>query len=172
MMAPGVYMLSVNDPGGAARPNSGRLELQQDMSLQGVVGDHGAVTIDANNLPVSSYNNVPPIPLTAAIRMGRGTNSIEWLTVENAIGAAANIETDLNSTGTVYIRIEPYRIPHDRPHAASMSAIFGAAGAGRVIKAKIVDNDTISQSRWASLAKVCVFVNNLGADSGVIIARY
>src|SRR3954454_19450026 len=50
-IAPGVYMLSVNDPMGAPRPNGGRLQLQQDMSLLGVVGDRGAVTIDANDLP-------------------------------------------------------------------------------------------------------------------------
>src|SRR5205807_6764506 len=36
VMAPGVYMLSVNGVGGAARPNGGRLELQDNMSLQGV----------------------------------------------------------------------------------------------------------------------------------------
>jgi hypothetical protein len=59
-IAPGVYMLSVYDPMGAPRPNGGRLELQQDMSLLGVVGDRGAVTIDANDLPTSSFN-APPV---------------------------------------------------------------------------------------------------------------
>src|SRR5438128_12482109 len=43
VIAPGVYMLSVTDPNGAARPNSGRLELQENMSLRGVFGDRGAV---------------------------------------------------------------------------------------------------------------------------------
>jgi hypothetical protein len=33
--SPGVYVLSVNDVAGVARPNGGRIELRQDMSLQG-----------------------------------------------------------------------------------------------------------------------------------------
>jgi len=33
MLSPGVYMLSRTDPFGALRPNGGRLDLQEDMSL-------------------------------------------------------------------------------------------------------------------------------------------
>ncbi|MEP6903708.1 MAG: hypothetical protein ABJA66_18440, partial [Actinomycetota bacterium] len=100
VLAPGVYLLSVNDSNGVARPNGGRLEFQENMSLQGVVGDRGAVVIDAANLPAGSFTSAPPVPLTAAIRMGRGTNSIEWLTASNAVNGASNIETDLVSATT------------------------------------------------------------------------
>ncbi|MDQ3750334.1 MAG: hypothetical protein M3367_15175, partial [Acidobacteriota bacterium] len=100
VLAPGVYLLSVNDPNGAARPNSGRLELQENMSLRGVVGDRGAVIIDAINLPLSSLNLGPGVALTGAIRMGRGTNTIEWLTARNAVNGLANIGTELASTAT------------------------------------------------------------------------
>ncbi|MBA3786629.1 MAG: hypothetical protein H0X15_14030, partial [Acidobacteria bacterium] len=100
VLAPGVYLLSVNGAGGVARPNAGRLELQENMSLRGTVGDRGAVIIDAINLPLSSFNSAPPVPLTAAIRMGRGTNAIEWLTARNAVNGIANIETELVSAMT------------------------------------------------------------------------
>ena len=42
VLAPGIYSLSPNDPAGIARPNRGRLDLQEDMSLYGVAGDHAA----------------------------------------------------------------------------------------------------------------------------------
>ena len=76
VLAPGAYFLSVNGPGGVARPNGGRLELQVNMSLQGVIDDRDAVVIDAANLPRTSFV-APPVPLTAAIRLGRGSNSID-----------------------------------------------------------------------------------------------
>jgi hypothetical protein len=138
VLAPGVYLLSVNGVNGVARPNGGRLELQENMSLRGVVGDRSAVIIDAINLPVSSFNSAPPIPLVAAIRMGRGTNSIEWLTARNAVNGNANIGTDLASA-TTNIRVA---------HVASTNSQrgldvrnFGAAQAGRTINAEIIDND-------------------------------
>jgi hypothetical protein len=168
LLAPGVYMLSVNDQGGGARPNRGRLELQEDMSLQGSVGDRGAVVIDAINLPLSSFNSASPIPLTGAIRMGRGSNSIEWLTVRNAVNGNANIGTELVSTGTAYIRVA---------HIASTNSQrgldvrnFGAAGAGRVIEADIVDNDFYN-NRIGVVGEGLRIVNNNGANGGSISAR-
>ena len=71
VLVPGLYLLSPNDPGGAARPNGGRLELQENMSLSGNPGDRDAVVIDAADLPPASFV-APPVPLTAAIRLGRG----------------------------------------------------------------------------------------------------
>lgn len=166
-LAPGVYYLSVNGPGGVPRPNKGRLELQENMSLQGVFDDRGAVVIDAVNLPASSYS-APPIPLTGAIRMGRGSNSIEWLTVRNAVNGNANIGTELVSTGTVYIRVA---------HVASTNSQrgmdlrnFGATGAGRVIEAEIVDNDFYN-NRIGTLGEGLRIVNNNGANGGRISAR-
>jgi len=168
VLAPGVYMLSVNDQGGTPRPNRGRLELQQNMSLQGSVGDREAVVVDAINLPLSSYNNAAPIPLTAAIRMGRGTTSIEWLTVKNAVNGNANIGTELVSTGMAYIRVA---------HVASTNSQrgldlrnFGAAGAGRIIEAEIVDNDFYN-NRIGTVGEGLRIVNNNGANGGRISAR-
>ncbi len=166
IIAPGVYMLSVNDPNGAARPNSGRIELQENMSLQGVVGDRGAVIIDAMNLPLSSFNSAPPVTLTAPIRMGRGTNSIEWLTVRNAVNGNANIGTDLASTAT-NVRVA---------HVASTNSQrgldvrnFGAAQAGRVINAEIIDNDFYN-NRIGMVGAGMRIVNNQGATGGIINA--
>lgn len=102
VLAPGLYMLSANDPSGNPRSNRGRLELQEDMSLLGVVGDRAAAVIDAINLPDASFAG-STIPL-GAIRVGRGSNSIEWLTVRNS-GGLANITTGLLYEGTPHIRI-------------------------------------------------------------------
>jgi len=101
-LAPGVYMLSATDPAGAARANGGRLDLLENMSLMGVEGDRNAVVIDAINLPSSSYR-VPIV--VAAVRLGRGRNSIEWLTVRNAVNGMANIDTTLQWQGTAFVRI-------------------------------------------------------------------
>jgi hypothetical protein len=152
VLAPGIYTLSVNDPNGAARPNAGRLELQENMSLRGVVGDRGAAIIDAINLPLTSFNSATPIPLTAAIRMGRGNNSIEWLTARNAVSGNANIGTELASTAT-NIRVA---------HVASTNSArgldvrnFGAAQINRVVNAEIIDNDFYNNRIGAQRAKVC-----------------
>jgi len=167
VLAPGVYLLSVNGAGGVARPNGGRLELQENMSLKGVVGDRSAVVIDAANLPLSSFNSAPPIPLTAAIRMGRGTNSIEWLTVRNAVNGIANITTDINSTPTTYIRVA---------HVASTNSQRGvdvrnflASAANRVIEAEIVDND-LYNNRIGVVGAGLRLVNNRVATGSIIFA--
>lgn len=55
VLSAGVYSLSATDPRGVLRPNGGRLDLQLDMSLVGVDGDRGAVTIDPSALPRSSF---------------------------------------------------------------------------------------------------------------------
>lgn len=163
VLAPGVYMLSVNDERGMPRPNRGRLELQENMSLQGSVDNRGAVVIDASDLPVSSYQTPQ---LTGAIRIGRGSNTIEWLTVRRAVNGSANIETDLIWPGTAYIRIA---------HTASTGSVrgldirnLGAAAAGAVIVAEIVDNDLFSNR--LRLAEGMRIGNNLGAHGSSIFA--
>ena len=94
LLSAGNYPLSANAPDGTARTNRGRLELQENMSLFGVFGDRSEVVIDAIGLPVNSYQGGGPA-LTGAIRIGRGRNSIEWLTIKNASAGSAGIETDL-----------------------------------------------------------------------------
>ena len=138
VLAAGEYMLSIDKPDGTQRPNRGRLELQENMSLVGVVGDRGAVVINAINLPVSS-DEASGQPLTAAIRLGRGTNSVEWLTVRDAQVGSANIDTSLASPGTAYVRIA---------HVASSGSMrglnalnHGPASSGETLEIDIIDND-------------------------------
>ena len=164
VLAPGVYKLSVNDPNGNPRPNKGRLELQENMSLLGTVNDRSAVVIDAADLPLASFQTPA---LSGAIRIGRGTNSIEWLTVKNAVNGTANIETDLIWPGTAYVRIA---------HIASINSLrgldvrnFGAAAAGAVIEADVVDNDM--SGHLLRQGEGMRFGNNLGATGASVIAR-
>ena len=96
VLAPGNYVLS------AAYPNGGRLELQTDMTLQGQPGKRDAVLIDQSSLPNASFRLSPTVSV-AGIRMGRGTNSLEWLAVKGG-NLAANplsvIEPDLLGSET------------------------------------------------------------------------
>jgi hypothetical protein len=155
-LARGVYMLSATDPFGAGRANGGRLDLQENMSLIGVDGDRSAVIIDAVNLPASSYDVVTPtitIP-AAAIRMGRGHNSIEWLTVRNARLGTANIDTTLQSQGRAFVTIAHVASTGSKRGLDVIHSVF-VGGSGDTIQADIVDND--------------VFNNNLGNSQGVRI---
>lgn len=137
-LAPGVYSLSRFTAFNVERPNRGRLELQKDMSLIGVVGDRSAVVIDASLLPRASYQGGGP-PLTGAIRLGRGMNAIEWLTTQNATVGSAAIEGDLVWPGVAYMRIA---------NIASTGNIrgldirnFGPASSGETIDVEIVDSE-------------------------------
>ena len=165
VLAPGVYMLSVNAPGGVARPNGGRLELQENMSLQGFQGDREAVVIDAINLPATSYS-APPINSVGAIRLGRGTNVVEWLTIQNSFLGAAGIETTIVSPGTAYIRVA-HIIATNNWRGIDIRS-FGAAAAGRRIEAEIVDNDLHSNRR--NTGQGLRLTNNAGANGAVIFA--
>ena len=96
ILSPGSYVLS------ASYPNGGRLELQTDMSLKGQPGQVDAVLIDQSSLPFASFRLSPTVTV-APIRIGRGTNSIEWLSVKGGSVAAnplAAIESDLIGTET------------------------------------------------------------------------
>lgn len=143
VLSPGIYMLSVTGPNGAPRPKGGRIELQPDMTLKGVEGDRGAVVISAFNLPASSFpqtaNGVTTGP-NAAVRMGLGHNSLEWLTVRDARFAQANIDTGLQALdpGTAVVHIV---------HVASTGSTrglnvlnFGPQTSGQTIEADIVDS--------------------------------
>ncbi len=142
LLAPGAYLLTATDPSGAPRPKGGRIELQPDMSVQGLEGDRGAVVIDAINLPASSFpqnvNGVATGP-NAAVRLGLGHNALQWLTVRDAAMAQANIDSGLQplDPGAAYVRVA---------HVASTGSTrglnilnFGAATSGQTIDADIVD---------------------------------
>ncbi|MGB7068020.1 MAG: hypothetical protein WBD22_00820 [Pyrinomonadaceae bacterium] len=137
VLSPGIYALSPLSPGGTPRPNAGRLELQTDMSLFGVESDRSAVVIEAIGLPPASLTG-GPVPL-GAIRVGRGRNAIEWLTIQNARAGQGNIVTTLNDGNTFYLYVA---------HIASTGAgnnlsigNLGAASSGRTIEVDLVDND-------------------------------
>jgi hypothetical protein len=139
ILAAGTYMLSASDPNGALRPKGGRIELQPDMSLKGVEGDRSAVVLSAFNLPVSSFPNTAVIGPNAAIRLGLGHNSLEWLTVRDARNAQANIDSGLQplDPGTAFLWIA---------HVASTGSTrglnvlnFGPQSSGQTIEADIID---------------------------------
>jgi hypothetical protein len=148
----GTYFLSANDPNGVPRPNGGRLELQEDMSLigitcyrtslVGIAGDRSAVVIDAINLPDSSFTG-SAIPL-GAIRVGRGSNSIECLTVRNSRGLA-NITTGLLYEGTPHIRIA--NIDSSRSGYGVALSNHGPSFSGKTLEVDIVNCDLHSNIR-------------------------
>ncbi len=92
-----VYLL---DP---SRPNGGRLELRRDVELSGQPGEASRTVIDASALPATSYAG--PAGQAGAIRVGRGSNAIDWLTVQDAAAGLAAIEADLVDAGTSYLRV-------------------------------------------------------------------
>ena len=144
VLSPGVYALSATDPNGILRPNGGRLDLQLDMSLVGVDGDRGAVTIDPAALPRSSFS-FPPVGLTGIIRIGRGNNTIEWITVTGNPGAAAAISTDVFQMDAFGAAVATsVRVAH----VSAAGSIRGVdvrnstvGMRGRRMVAEIVDND-------------------------------
>ncbi len=94
-MAPGTYTLN------ATYPNSGRLEFQKDMQLQGQEGHSERVIIDESLLPAASF--LTGTTRTGGIRMGRGANVLAWVTLKGgtlAANAFSAIDTDLNSAET------------------------------------------------------------------------
>lgn len=167
VLAPGLYTLSTNDPNGIPRPNGGRLELQLDMSLLGVVGDRSAVVIEAANLPASSYLPGP----SGAVRVGRGTNSVQWMTVRNARNGAppnlANIESGLQMPGTAHITIA--HIDSYGSTRAISIVNFGAGSSGETIEADIIDNDL--HDNVLGVGEGVRFVNFQGPVGSTINAR-
>ena len=163
--APGIYMLSAFDPGGSPRPNGGRLEFQEDMSLVGVVGDREAVVLNAINMPSSSLTG-GTVPL-APIRLGRGRNSVEWLTLRDSKFGLGNIVNGLAFSGTPHIRIA---------HIASTGAAygisffnFGPAFSGKTLELDIVDNDLFEAA--VGLRTGFRIGNFAGATGSVVNAR-
>lgn len=137
-VAAGTYRLTRLNPLGIARPNGGRLELQADMSMSGVNGHRDQVVIDSSD-PV----NGPVFSLGAAgnagtIRMGRGRQTVEWLTVIGGTRSAAGVQTDLVG-GTPMLRIA---------HVVCRGSVrgidvrnLGPEGAGRTLTVDLDDNE-------------------------------
>ena len=136
VLAPGTYVLSATNSSGVARPNGGRLELQRDMSLSGVSGDQSAVVIDFSALPASSFN---VLGKTSAIRIGRGNNAVEWLTILGNPNASAGVETDLADALPTQVAIT-HLLAHESIRGVDVRN-SGVAMNGRSIVARIEDND-------------------------------
>ena len=174
VIAPGTYVLSANAPGGSPRPNGGRLELRLDMSLIGLVGDRDAVKIDASQLPLASLNvplgaPLPPLNRTGPIRMGRGKNSVEWLTILGNPAAAAGIETDLGDTTPTKIRVAHVVSGGSSRGLDVRNA--GSAMAGRKLDAEIEDNDFSSGTNAGGNRQAIRLINFVGATGGEVHAK-
>ncbi|MBS1769148.1 MAG: hypothetical protein JSS77_05750 [Acidobacteria bacterium] len=159
VVAPGTYVLSAADADGTARPNGGRLELQENMSLTGRVFSRSGVTIDTSGLPASSLN-APGVNNTAPIRIGRGENSVERLAIIGNPAAQASIETDL-----VGVNIARIRVAHVTAHGSKRGVdvrSIGAVMSNRVIFAELIDNEF-----WDGFEGIR-FVNTNGVNAGYI----
>lgn len=166
ILEPGTYTLSALNPGGVARPNAGRLELQTDMSLYGVTGDRSAVVIDASTLPTASFN--VSFGRTAPVRVGRGSNTVEWLTVLGPPTAAAGIATEITGTPTTRIRVA-----HVFLSGASRGVDVrnvGASMIGRQIEAELLDNEFVGPAQVIGMTEGIRIANFGGANNGVIVA--
>ena len=171
VLAPGIYSLSSNDQFGKARPNGGRLELQQDMSLYGVAGDRAAVVIDASRpLSPSFTDGLPAGQRTGVIRIGRGSNTIEWLTVLGKPDAAAGIETDLGGNSSTRISVA-HVISNGSSRGVDVRNAGFANNVGRRIDAEIVDNEFIGPMQVRGMSEGIRLANFVvGPDGGAIVA--
>lgn len=174
VMAPGTYILSANAPGGSPRANGGRIELRLNMSLFGKEGDRNAVKIDSSQLPVASLNVPlgPPLPAlnrTGPIRMGRGTNSVEWLTIIGNPAAAAGIETDLGDTAPAKIRVAHVVSGGSSRGLDVRNA--GSAMTGRKLEAEIEDNDFSSGANAGANRQATRLINFVGATGAKVHAK-
>jgi hypothetical protein len=167
LLSPGTYVLSGTDGGGGARPNGGRLELQQDMSLYGVTGDRSAVVIDASALPASAFN--VSFGRTAPVRIGRGSNSIEWLTIVGNAAAAGSIATELTGTATTDVRVA-HVLAGGSSRGVDIRNV-GAAMIGRRINAEIIDNEFVGPSEVVGMTEGIRVANFVGADRGIVVAN-
>ena len=159
-LAAGTYVLSARNPSGVLRPNGGRVELQQDMSISGVANDRAAVVIDAASLPASSFPT--PFGRTGVIRIGRGRNAVEWLTIAGNPLAAAGIETDLGSTQDAWVRVA-HVVAGNSARGVDIRSV-GAAMAGRRLHAEITDSEFFRSVEGIRIA------NFVGAHGGQITA--
>lgn len=164
VLTAGHYALTRLDPQGIARPNSGRLELQPDMSLSGAAGHPEDVVIDGSGPNGPSFSSSQGN--TGAIRIGRSHETIEWLTVHGAPNAAASIATDLVGDRTTSLRIA---------HVIAEGSVrgidvrnMGPASAGRTITIDLDDNELTANT--TNTGQGVRFVNANGANGAAIVA--
>jgi len=141
VLAPNTYNLSRKDAHDVDRTNLGRIELRRDMTLRGVVGDQSAVIINAHALPPESFPQNATDGPYAAIRLGRGQNSLEWLTVVDAWKGQANIDTGLQrlDPGSTTIRLDHVSSTGSARGLNVMN--YGPATSGQHIDMEIVNSE-------------------------------
>jgi hypothetical protein len=160
VLAPGTYVLD------AGYPNSGRLDLQENMGLQGQAGQLDAVLLDASSLPVASF--VSPTGRTGAIRMGRGANSLEWFTIKGGQVSSnpfSVINTDLPSAET-NIRISHLVVNQHGSNLGINLRNILPANAGRKIYAMLEDNEVYGGVNFVGAG--LAFQNANGASNCLI----
>jgi hypothetical protein len=172
VLAPGTYDLSAVDQNGNPRSKEGRIELRRDMTIRGVIGNEGAVIISAYYLPDTSFlPNDGILGPNAAIRMGLGENSLEWLTVLDAWKGQANIDTGLQvlDTAPAHIRID---------HVSSSGSVrglnvmnFGVLGSNQTLEVDITDSDFFENTVDPLLAFGVRIGNFQGTVNGTVNVR-
>jgi hypothetical protein len=156
VLEPGTYILS------ASYPNSGRLELQQDMELQGQPGNPEQIVIDQSALPSTSFT-IPPSSRTGGIRMGKGGNTIEWLTVKGNSNALSAIDTDLPSNVT-HVRIANLIVSGGQIGIDIRNRL--AEHGGRIIEAEIEHNEIVGNTAGFGTG---IAIQNANGATGAII---
>lgn len=164
VLAPGTYHLTRLNPLGAPRPNGGRLELQADMSMSGVNGHRDRVVIDSSDPDNGPSFNLGPGVNAGTIRMGRGRQTLEWLTVVGGAKSAAGVQTDLVG-GTPVLRIA---------HVVCTGSVrgidvrnLGPEGAGRTLTVDLDDNEVTGN--MTGTGQGIRFVNT-ASDGAAIVA--
>lgn len=137
-VAAGTYRLTRLSPLGVARPNGGRLELQADMSMSGVNGHRDRVVIDSSDPVNGPVFNLGPGVNAGTIRMGRGRQTVEWLTVVGGDKSAGGVQTDLVG-GTPVLRIA-HIVSRGSARGIDVRNL-GPEGAGRTLTVDLDDNE-------------------------------
>ena len=168
VLAPGIYKLDEN------RPNKGRLELKENMELQGQLGHPEKVVIDASGLKDASFESAGGFPpRTGAIRIGKGKNVIEELTVRgsSAPKALSVIDSDLIGVGATHVIISHCIITGGRIGINFRN--ISVPGVNRSIEAEIMNNEltgNLISDAGTQQGQGIVFQNVNGASGATIKA--
>ena len=168
VLAPGTYLLSPD------YPNAGRIEFQHDMELLGQPGHPELVIIDGSLLPASSFSlptllTFPGVRRTGVVRMGNGSNTLEWITVKGhaTTNAYSVIETDLNTTSVTKIRVAHCIITGGQIGINIRNRDTDANG--RTIEAEISNNELTNN--LAGFGQGIGFFNARDVTGGIIRAK-
>jgi hypothetical protein len=164
LLTPGKYPLDPNQQKG------GRLELQQDMALQGMSADPTATVIDAQALGKAQLQvMVDGQPATTgAVRVGLGNNSLQLLTVQNAnaINGAAGIVTDLIGGSLAHVQITSV-VARNNARGLDVRNL-GTAATGRTLVVNITTSSFTDNTKTPALG---IRFANVSAPNATIQAN-